>query len=118
MTQQSLISQINAYNGGLVDRALAEVALDFMVSLEPDPDDPNGCHAYEKSTASYEPVIKKAMLILRSFGESIEPRDLETMQEVFYSFSNSLKYRATAQSIGCVRACLSSAWDGIGPWRQ
>ena len=111
-------SRIDAYRGGKVDRQLAEVALDFMVALEADEDDPDAWEKFKQATEQQTDRIKVVDQILRAYGESIEPRTLKAMQDAFYSFSNSLKYRATATSISCVRACLDAAWDGIGPWRK
>lgn len=104
--------------GTKVDRGLLELALDFIVSMETD--DPGGedLSDYEARLDANKERVAQAEIILRGYGEAIEPRTLEAMQEAYYSVTNSPKYLASAIACSAVAASLTDAWDGIGPWRK
>lgn len=103
------------YGGGNVSRADVERALDLLVEIEPDPESEID---YELAIRPYKEQIETANKIIKQFGEQIEPKTLEYMQEVFYSFTNSEKYRASNLSISVVRSALQYGWKNIGPWQS
>lgn len=111
------MNSLKTYSGGIVSRELLEDALDFLISLEADENDPDG-DAYEKNIANAGETYSKAETVIRNFGEQISPRTLSNMQDVYYSFTNSLKYRASAVTLSVATSSLNAGWHGIGNWRQ
>lgn len=106
------------YKGGRVDDPTFQAALDFIVSLEylvgkeGEPSD------YDALCDKYRSTINMAETAIRKFGEQIEPRTLEKMQEVYYSFTNSPSNRKSYAQISVVTSTISDCWNGIGPWQQ
>lgn len=103
---------------GKIKRVELEKALDFLISIEPDPrsyDDMEEYHAIMKEHAD---KIEKVNNTIRKFGEQIEPLTLESMQAVYYSIINSNKYRESAIHQSVATTALSQCWKGIGPWRN
>lgn len=105
------------YNGGYVTRAMLEKAIDFIIILEPDPDDPNSDKIYSRRCKVYSDDIEMAEDAIRQYGDQIEPKTLENMQEEFYAITNSTKYRQTLIHNSVAYSCLNHGWDRIGPWR-
>lgn len=103
-----------SYHGGPVSHADLERALDFLVAIEPDPESEID---YREAMLPYKEQTDMANRLIRQFGEQIEPKTLEHMQDVFYSFTNSTKYRATSLSISVVYSALNFGWKNIGPWQ-
>lgn len=108
---------VDGYSGGPVDRDLVQAALDFMVHIQPSSEDPDGGEKYAIALDEHAATITKAKLIFRAFGEMIEPRTLENMQQVFYRVVNSTRYSDDEDARSCVYTCLNRAWIGIGPWQ-
>ena len=108
---------LKTYNGGIVDRALLEEALDFFISLEVDEEDEENLNSYEENLASAGPLVEIAETVIKNFGLQITPLTLPSMQEVYYSFTNSDKYRVNAVTLSVVTSILNSGWHGIGDWR-
>lgn len=106
------------YDGAHVSRELLEEAIDFMISLEPDPESLRASEEYEENLDYFKSEIHQVKQIIRQFGEQIHPRTLENMQTVFYSVTNSKKYLASAIHCSVAYSCLESGWNGIGPWQQ
>ena len=102
---------------GQVNKDMLELALDFLISLEPDPELPNAMEIYDRKCEKHQKEIDKARKIIRWYGEQIEPKSLEFMQEKFYEITNSSKYRQSAIHCSVVYSTLNSVWNGIGPWR-
>lgn len=109
--------RIKKYDGGVVTRALMEDALDYFISIEPDPEKDIDYEAYMAGFSNDE-CFMKAHLVLRRFGEEISPRTLEKMQAVFYSITGSPKYLNSSSRCVIARAYLARAWNGIGDWRR
>jgi len=109
---------VRAYAGGEVTRNQAEAALDFYIMIEPEPGDLNSALVHADHQKKFKVEIEKADKILRQYGEQISPRTLSAMQDHFYSFSNSNKYRYSAETISVVRTELSGAWNGLNGWRD
>ena len=107
---------VDAYSGGPVDRELVQAALDFMVAIQPPADDPDGGEKYAVALDEHADTIGKAQAVFRAFGEAVEPRTLEVMQQIFYKLVDSPRYSAD-EARSCVYACLNRAWRGIGPWQ-
>jgi hypothetical protein len=108
---------LKTYSGGTVSREVLEEALDFLISLETDENDIDS-NAYEKNIENAGENYLKAKTVIRNFGEQIAPRTLKNMQNVYYSFTNSLKYRANAITLSVATSSLNAGWHGIGEWRQ
>lgn len=112
-----LAMQINAYTGGFVTRSQVEQVLDFNILLEPaDQADPDAEAMYAARTAKWQATIEKGNAIVRQYGTQMSSR--ADMQDRFYSFTNSPKYRKTLTSISVARTVLNSCWDGIHGWKE
>lgn len=109
---------ISDYAGQEVDRILLEKALDFMISLDPDPSSPTAEEDYRERVISQAKEITNAENILRQFGKQINPLTLDRMQDVYYSITNSAKYRNSSLTCCVVRVSLNNAWNGIGNWAK
>lgn len=94
---------------------LLEQALDFLISIEPDPllSPEDADKIYEK----YKEEIKRAKEIVRLYGEQIELKSLDNMQRIFYQICNSKKYQQSTIHASVVYSVLNYTWHGIGPWR-
>ena len=110
-TRHDALENVRRYTGGPVSRELVESALDFFIMLEPDEMGRGGTN-HDR----FKVEIDKANRILQTFGNTAST--FEDLQELFYSFSTSSKYRYTATTISVVRAALNGAWDGIHGWRD
>lgn len=106
-----------SYSGGQVSRALLDDALEFLISLEPDPDSPEGMDEYEANCRRFDKNLSMADAAIRRFGEQIEPQTLEAMQNVYYSITNSPKYSSPVHC-SVVSSSLNHCWSGIGPWQS
>ena len=109
---------IDNYTGGEVEFPLVAAALDFIVSIQPSAEDPDGGEKYEAAQAEHASTLKKIEQILRAFGAAITPPTQEEMQEVFYRIVNSRRYSTNPEVSSCVRSTLSRAWHGIGEWQH
>lgn len=110
---------VDSYTGGPVGRDqihLVKAALDFLISIQPADDDPDGGEKFEQAMEEHADTVQRARSILRALGQGIEPKTLEAMQYVFYGLVNSRRYKGNQAAISCVSASLSRAWNGIGPW--
>lgn len=94
-----------------------EVALDFLISIEPD-DDEQYEQNLEKAMQYYSVELATADKIIKTFGTQITPRTVDEMQKHFYSFSNNPKYRYSAATIIVVRDALSRNWRGLNNWED
>lgn len=112
------LMEISDYDGRPVDESLLEKALDFMISLEPDPESPAAVKDYELALEANKDAVQKAKAIMRMYGRQITPLSLERIQEVFYDITDSGKYSSTRINCSVARACLTDAWHGIGDWRK
>lgn len=90
--------------------------LQFFVAIEPNPNDLNGDRIFADRMKKHADAVEHGKAIVKQFGQSLP--DFTTMQEVFYFYSNSDEFRATATSISVVRVMLSSCWDGVNGWRD
>ena len=109
---------IDDYTGGEVGFPLVAAALDFIVSIQPASDDPDGGEKYDAAQVEHAQTLRKIELILRTFGASITPPTREEMQEAFYRIVNSRRYCAKPEVTACVSSTLSRAWNGIGEWQH
>ena len=109
---------IDSYTGGEVEFPLVAAALDFIVSIQPSAEDPDGGEKYEAAQAEHAQTLKKTEQILRKFGASITASTLEEMQEVFYRILNSRRYGSNPEVASIVDSSLSRAWHGIGEWQH
>ena len=109
---------IDNYTGGDVEFPLVAAALDFIVSIQPSAEDPDGGEKYKAAQAEHASTLKKIEQILRKFGASITPSTQDEMQEVFYRIVNSRRYGSNPEVAATVRSSLSRAWHGIGEWQH
>lgn len=118
MKINELAEQIVSYNTSPITRELVEVILDFNILLEPD-DQASlaGDMEFAENQQKWAGLITRGDAIVRLYGMRL-PRNLKEMQFEFYSFTNSSKYRASAESISVARTVLSRAWDGLNDWRD
>jgi hypothetical protein len=92
-------------------------ALDYLVSIEPDP--PPATHAdWKAALAAYETQIARALATLRTFAEQTDPLTLEEMQRRYYGFVNDPRYLVSSYVQGTVIGYLNKAWHGVGPWQR
>ena len=101
---------------GKVPRAMVEAVLDFHILLEPDPSNRDAVRQYTVSTLIYSGTIDKGLEIIRAYGRLIEPATLGRLQDEFYTFTNSLKYRKSAMTISVARAVLDQGFNGVNGW--
>lgn len=94
----------------MITRQQVEAAIDFYILLE------HSQHSYSSMLAKNATAITMHKANVRQFGEEISPKTLAHMQDVYYSFTNSEKYRANSISISVAGTVLSSNWHGIGDW--
>jgi|SRR5476651_389341 len=104
---------VRYYNGGHVERPQVEAALDFYIMLEPD-----GLGRGGADRIKFTKELANARRIIRQYGEQFMPCKIEVLQDQFYSFSNSNKYRYSMETISVVRTVLSVAWEGLAGWRD
>ena|SRR3990172_12105237 len=106
------------YDGREVSRELLEAAIDFLISIEPDPEVVVEYSDYEEITKKYEIEIKMAEAAIRHYGEQIEDKALANMQKEFYSITHLPKYRQSYIHQSVAHTVLNSQWHGIGPWKK
>jgi hypothetical protein len=107
------LNVVRNYDGGHVDREQVEAALDLYIMIEPDGFGHGGANP-----AKFVKELANAKQIVRRYGQQFLPCDLTVLQDEFYSFSNSDKYRYTAETISVVRTVLSVNWEGLAGWRD
>lgn len=100
-----------------LDKGHVRTALDFLVSIEPDPP-PKSREEYEAATRLSREQVAVAMATLRKFAQQTQPMTLDQMQADFYGFTNDPRYLVSSNVSAVVRGCLNEAWDGVGPWRR
>jgi len=110
---RNALETVRRYNDGPVSLIEVEAALDFYIMCEPDSFGHGGADMFMFSSEDI-----KARRIIRKFAEQHLPCKLETLQAVFYTFSNSDKYRYSAETISVVRTMLSTCWEGLAGWRD
>lgn len=103
---------------GPVTRSDVHQALAFLIDIEPDPDEIESAEEYERIMEEYHDQIEARYRTLRTYAEQIENKTLDSMQEVYYSFTNDPRYVQEPLWTSIVTGALSSAWDGVGPWRR
>jgi len=102
---------------GTMTEAHVFSALDFLVSIEPDPQ-PQTLAAYKARLAPYEAQIARAVAVLRSFAEQMQPATLEEMQAQYYTFTSDKRYLTSPAVTSIAIAYLNEAWNSVGPWRR
>ena len=110
------------YNGGTVTRKKLDEAIDLFVEIETEyreivrQAELNGNRPplFTEIESKY-PDVNAAYEAVRQFARQIQPNDLKTMQNVFYSIVNSTEdpFRRTV-----ISDYLTIEWDGIGDWRK
>lgn len=97
-------------------------ALEFLIAIEPDPNDDDNdidtVEDYEAYMAPFSQDVGRAMATLRGFAEQRQPRTLQEMQEDYYSFTNDDRYLDTSEMSGVVTSALRDAWKGVGLWQK
>jgi hypothetical protein len=95
----------------------AHEALEFLIAIEPDPDD-DEIEGYDEHMAPVKDDIGRAMATLRAYAEQRQPRNLPDMMDDYHGFTNDDRYLETGEASGVVISALQDAWDGVGPWRK
>lgn len=99
-------------------------ALDFLVSIEPDPEEID--IEYDVMMAPYKAEIAEAESIIRSYGEQIAHNGLEYMQDELQLAINRLEYmqdelqldhQATLFAMCVITSTVNRVWDGCGEWQ-
>lgn len=109
--KRNAVDLIKAYEGGQVSRELVEAVIDLNISLEPDEMGMNG-----GNRDKYRHELFKGMEIIQAFGKQVQPQTVEALQDAFYSFTNSNKYRFSAVTISVARETLNAGFDGLFGW--
>lgn len=104
------------YDGGIVSRSKLEEAIDFFISIEPQPGIENGREEYESNLVRYKKEIELANSAIRNYAKQISPLTIEKMQDEFYSFTNSEKYLQSMIHCSVASSVLSTNWNRVGPW--
>jgi len=115
--RSGLCQRIKNYDGGAVSRTLLEDALEYFISIEPDPGKDVDYEAYMAGFGNDECFVKST-LVLRRFGEQVSRGGISEMQEVFYAITGSPKFLGENSRCVIARAWLMRAWDGIGEWKR
>lgn len=103
------------YSGGWVTPEMLFNALDLWLVM----DHVRDSEERKARFHDYGAELHAANRIIEQYGQQIEPKTIEHMQEVLCEISTSKKYT----SIGTVAvfmagACMRVFWEGIGPWRS
>jgi hypothetical protein len=106
------------YYGGEVSRQVLDAAIDFMVSIEPNPISATADQEFEESRNKYNAEINMVYAAIRQYGYQITDKTLENMQDIFYSITNSDKYLQSLKHQSMVYNLLNYYWDGIEPWKR
>ena len=110
---------IEKWDGGYVSRKLLEKALDLFISLEPvNQSSPTADEEYKSNCKVNSDLIARADKIIVNYGMQIYPETLENMQDIYYSITNTPKYRNNPSNCSLVCSVLNSAWDGISGWQK
>jgi hypothetical protein len=102
----------------LVSRGDVEREIDWLISIEPNPESIDSMDNYRKIMSRHSIGINKANELIRKYGEQLTPPTLSTLQDEFYSITNSRKYSRNAKSQIIARSALNNAWSGIHGWRN
>jgi len=112
-----MIHEYIDFSEGVPDEEDAHDALDFLVSVEPDPPPPT-YEQYKAAIAPYETQIAHALGTLRTYAGQLQPATLEVMREQFHALANDQRYLTSPYIAATVTAYLNEAWDGIGSWQR
>jgi hypothetical protein len=95
-------------------------ALDFLVEIEPDPEDDtiDEYEDYLAHLAPWQADIDRAMTTLRRYAAQQQPRSLPEMQEEYYDIIHDDRLTEDDKALPVAQSALTEAWDGIGPWRK
>jgi hypothetical protein len=97
-----------------ISRQQLEEAIDFMISIEPDPEIIMEHTDYKKIMKKHAKKIQEAELIVKQYGNQIAD---EEMQNEFYSIVQSKKYRQSAKHQSVAYTALNDGWHGIKGWQ-
>ena len=113
------------YDGGRADEKTLVAALQFLVSIEPDPQEfAERCmergldegEEYDKLMKSHAVGIAAAKNAIKAFAEQLRPPTAKAMQDVYYRLTRLPKFRgATARSVAS--RALDRGWRGIHGWQ-
>lgn len=112
------ISYVNPAFPDSITREDVHKALQFLLAVEPEEGEVNSQGEYELATAEYKEQIDMAMNTIKEFAKQIEPKTLENMRDIYYSFTNDPDYLQTSASSSVVTYAINNSWHGIGPWQK
>ena len=90
-------------------------ALEYLVSIEPDPGTRTDIDEYEAVMAAFEEQITEAQLTIRAYGTHIAPMGLAHMQQVR---AELIGQYSDDKSISLIGFNINLFWDGCGDWRR
>lgn len=88
-------------------------ALEYLVSIEPDPTSYRDMDEYDRLMTPHEPEIDHAHSVIRAYGAQIAPQGINHMQQVLYDL---LGHYTDAKSQSLIRSNVQWLWDGCGDW--
>jgi hypothetical protein len=92
--------------------------LDWLISIEPDPETFESVEKYAQQMLPYESGISRANKAFASYALHFQPGTLAALQDEFYSITNCPRYSKDAISQSVARAYLTEAWHGIHGWQK
>lgn len=110
---ENALDEIRSYDAGYVSGNLIECALDFLILIEPEPHESYASRV-KTNLIRFRNEHKKVWAILRFGGE--QTADLDELQVLFDSLTNSTKYQHSINTISVARMSLNTAWNGIHGW--
>ncbi|MDR5809294.1 hypothetical protein [Caballeronia sp. LZ019] len=101
-----------------VSRDDVERELDWLISIEPEPEELDTMDDYERLMLPHQRRIEPAGTLLRQYGQQIRPATVEALRDEFYSITESDKYAFDPKAESVARSALSSAWAGLNGWQE
>ena len=93
-------------------------ALDFLVSLEPDPYTEEAEDGYNEMIDSNSESIRHAESVVRRFAKQVRPQTLKSLQEQFNSIIETPKYHSSEVAYCVVAATINKCWNEIAGWQS
>ena len=114
---EASLDRIKKYNDGTVHDQLVHDALEYFISIEPDPAQTIDYKKYLARFENDESFIK-SLLILKRFAEQIPQRTFAKMQEEYYRIIQLPRFSNDSFRQGVAITWLHNAWDGIDEWKR
>lgn len=89
-------------------------ALEYMVSIEPEPELLVHEDTYDRLLAPYEKEIQQAEATILAYGNHLSLEGRELMQQVLYEL---LEAQTTTKAFIVIRSTVNRVWNGVGAWQ-